>query len=60
MANESVYFYGRFASAPKRELERLARERGFRVAASLNETLDVVVLGEDESIGDARAFGVGI
>ena len=55
MANESVYFYGRFASAPKRELERLARERGFRVAASLNETLDVVVLGEDESIGDARA-----
>ena len=54
MANESVYFFGRFASAPKRDLEKFARELGYRVSSSLRDTLDLIVLGEDEPVSIAR------
>ena len=55
MTSLSVYFYGKFASSSRRDLERLARERGWKVASALRPELDCVVLGEGESLARARA-----
>ncbi len=50
-----VYFYGTLCSATKREAENAAREAGYRVASSLNDSPDVVVLGEGEPLAQTRA-----
>ena len=54
MSEPSVYFYGRLAGATKREAERAARDAGYRVASTLRDALDLVVLGEAESLSQLR------
>lgn len=51
---KTLFFYGRLAFSPRRDAERFARERGFRVAATLRETVDRVVLGEGEPLAQVR------
>lgn len=52
---KTLFFYGRLAFAPRRDAERFARERGFRVASTLRETVDRIVLGEGEPLAQVRA-----
>ena len=52
---KTLFFYGRLAFSPRRDAERFARERGFRVAATLRETVDRIVLGEGEPLAQVRA-----
>ncbi len=52
---QTLFFYGRLAFSTRRDAERFARERGFRVAATLRETLDRIVLGEGEPLARVRA-----
>ncbi|MBQ9812139.1 MAG: MerR family DNA-binding transcriptional regulator [Thermoguttaceae bacterium] len=55
MKKLSVYFYGTLFSATKREAESAAREAGYRVASALNDSPDLVVLGEGEPLAQTRA-----
>lgn len=52
---KTLFFYGRLAFSPRRDAERFARERGFRVASTLRETVDRIVLGEGEPLAQVRA-----
>ena len=51
---KTLFFYGRLAFSPRRDAERFARERGFRVASTLRETVDRIVLGEGEPLAQVR------
>ncbi len=53
--NSSVCFYGRFAGTTRKDLEREARARGWKVATSLRASVDAIVIGEDEPLEVARA-----
>ncbi|MBR4835049.1 MAG: tetratricopeptide repeat protein [Thermoguttaceae bacterium] len=55
LRGQTLFFYGRLAFSPRRDAERFARERGFRVAATLRETVDRIVLGEGEPLAQVRA-----
>ena len=55
LLGKTLFFYGRLAFSPRRDAERFARERGFRVAATLRETVDRIVLGEGEPLAQVRA-----
>lgn len=52
---KTLFFYGRLAFSTRRDAERFARERGFRVASTLRETVDRIVLGEGEPLAQVRA-----
>ena len=52
---KTLFFYGRLAFSSRRDAERFARERGFRVASTLRETVDRIVLGEGEPLAQVRA-----
>ncbi|MBR5243752.1 MAG: tetratricopeptide repeat protein [Thermoguttaceae bacterium] len=54
LLGKTLFFYGRLAFSARRDAERFARERGFRVAATLRETVDRVVLGEGEPLAQVR------
>ncbi|MCF0233959.1 MAG: tetratricopeptide repeat protein [Thermoguttaceae bacterium] len=47
-------FYGKLAMKTRRDAEKTARAAGYRIAASLGENPDVVVLGEGESLAASR------
>ncbi|MBQ8363491.1 MAG: hypothetical protein IJX36_06145, partial [Thermoguttaceae bacterium] len=49
-----LFFYGRLAFSTRRDADRFARERGFRVASTLRETVDRIVLGEGEPLAQVR------
>ena len=51
----TLYFYGALAGATKRNAEQLARAAGFRVARSLRDSLDYVVLGGERPLAQTRA-----
>jgi len=51
---KTLFFYGRLAFSSRRDAERFARERGFRVASTLRETVDRIVLGEGEPLAQVR------
>ncbi len=55
LLGKTLFFYGRLAFSPRRDAERFARERGFRVASTLRETVDRIVLGEGEPLAQVRA-----
>ncbi len=55
LLGKTLFFYGRLAFSTRRDAERFARERGFRVAATLRETVDRIVLGEGEPLAQVRA-----
>ncbi|MBQ7814423.1 MAG: hypothetical protein IJ387_08050, partial [Thermoguttaceae bacterium] len=54
LLGKTLFFYGRLAFSPRRDAERFARERGFRVASTLRETVDRIVLGEGEPLAQVR------
>ena len=54
-ARLTVCFYGRFAGGKRKDLEREARERGWKVAASPRASVDAIVLGEGEPLATSRA-----
>lgn len=54
LLGKTLFFYGRLAFSSRRDAERFARERGFRVASTLRETVDRVVLGEGEPLAQVR------
>ncbi len=55
LGGKTLFFYGRLAFSARRDAERFARERGFRVASTLRETVDRIVLGEGEPLAQVRA-----
>ncbi len=55
LRGQTLFFYGRLAFSSRRDAERFARERGFRVAATLRETVDRIVLGEGAPLAQVRA-----
>ncbi|MBQ7112161.1 MAG: tetratricopeptide repeat protein [Thermoguttaceae bacterium] len=55
LLGKTVFFYGRLAFSARRDAERFVRERGVKVAATLRETVDFIVLGEGEPLAQARA-----
>lgn len=55
MKKTSVYFYGPLGSATKRDAEYAAREAGYRLASSLQDAPDVIVLGEGAPLAQTRA-----
>ncbi|MBQ5789179.1 MAG: tetratricopeptide repeat protein [Thermoguttaceae bacterium] len=55
LLGKTLFFYGRLAFSSRRDAERFARERGFRVASTLRETVDRIVLGEGEPLAQVRA-----
>lgn len=50
-----IYFYGRLAGARKRDAQTLARSAGFRVSHTLDETVNLIVLGEESPLAQTRA-----
>lgn len=54
LGGQTLFFYGRLAFSSRRDAERFARERGFRVASTLRETVDRIVLGEGEPLAQVR------
>lgn len=54
LVGRTAVLYGRSA-ATRRDVERAARERGVKIAATLRESVDVVVLGEGEPTAQVRA-----
>ncbi|MBP3556642.1 MAG: tetratricopeptide repeat protein [Thermoguttaceae bacterium] len=54
LLGKTLFFYGRLAFSSRRDAERFARERGFRVASTLRETVDRIVLGEGEPLAQVR------
>ncbi len=53
LVGRTAVLYGRSA-ATRRDVERAARDRGVKIAATLRESVDVVVLGEGEPTAQVR------
>lgn len=56
MHGRNVYFYGKLAGSNRRDAQVAAKAEGARIAKQLDETVDMVVLGEAELLASDWTF----
>jgi len=51
LLDKRILFFGKLAGMSRRDAERLAREAGGKIAGSLNDQVNLIVVGEAETAG---------